>query len=103
VTPSTISAGVLEHVEQQRRRDGRRIQVQLGEDVSRRERMVDERLTALAHLALVGRVGHRVGFGQQLLGPLGTVGGDLLYKGRYGYVRRRYGPRMFFCANRFHA
>jgi hypothetical protein len=95
-------AGVLQHVVQQGGRDRRRVEAQLGEDVCRRERVVDEGLPALAGLAPVRRVGHRVCLGQQLLGPFGAVGGDLLYERRYGYVRGRYGPRPFLCSYRFH-
>jgi hypothetical protein len=67
-------ARVLQNVVQQGGGDRRRVEAQLGEDIGRRERVVDERLAALAGLAPVRRVGRVVGLGDQLLSPLGPIG-----------------------------
>ena len=95
-------ARVLEHVVQERRRDGRRVEPELGQDRARRQRVVDERLPALADLSPVGGVRHGVGARDQLLRALRRVGGHLLEQGGYRHRRRRYRPRSLFCACWFH-
>ena len=56
---------ILENVVQKRGGDGRRVEAQLGQNISRRERVVDEGLAALPNLAPVRGVGRVVGLGDQ--------------------------------------
>ncbi len=88
---------------QQRRRDGDRVETEIGQDVRRGERMVDERLSALARLAPMGGVGHRISVGDKLLDTFRAVGGDLFEERGYGYVRHLYRTGISLCARGIHA
>ena len=96
-------ARILEDVVQQRGGDGRRIEPQLGQNVGRRERVIDEGLPALADLTPVGGMRGVIGLRDQLLRPLGPIPRDLLDERRYVCARRRYRPWAFFCTNWLHS
>ena len=89
---------VLHHVVQERGGHGRGVQTEIRQYLGRGKRMVDKRLATLPGLSPMGRVGHSVGVGHELLYALGRVRAHLFYERRNCYVGYRDDLRITLCA-----